>query len=174
MFELLIVGTFYSFFFNLGTSIYLNIVGTFSVSHGETPGTPVPYIMKSLTYFFLFSLQCWSTAMWKVSPLSNKLLLRKFLRTHCGKEVSTPDHKAFFKMEVSRTCKHCGTDKIHYTCSTGVTRNPCVCQREGRLAVALARGGLGRAGTHFLCRVWLLDLRMYKKRSQRSLFVFKY
>lgn len=36
-------------------------------------------------------------------------------------------------------------------------------QREGRLAVALARGGLGRAGTHFLCRVWLLDLLMYKK-----------
>lgn len=96
MFELLIVGTFYSFFFNLGTSIYLNIVGTFSVSHGETPGTPVPYIMKSLTYFFLFSLQCWSTAMWKVSLLSNKLLLRKFLHAHCGKEVSTPDHKDFF------------------------------------------------------------------------------
>ena len=101
--------------------------------------------------------------MWKVSLLSNKLLLRKFLHAHCGKEVSTPDHKDFFLMEMSRTCKHRGTDKIHYTCSTEVTRNPCVCQREGRLAVALARGGLGRAGTHFLCRVWLLDLLMYKK-----------
>jgi hypothetical protein len=34
--------------------------------------------------------------MWKVSLLSNKLLLRKVLRAHCGKEVSTPDHKDFF------------------------------------------------------------------------------
>lgn len=34
--------------------------------------------------------------MWKASPLSSKLLLRKFLRAHCGKEGSTPDHKDFF------------------------------------------------------------------------------
>lgn len=70
--------------------------------------------------------------MWKVSPRSfNKLLLRKFLRAHCGKEVSTPDHKDFLKMGMSRTCAQCGTDKIHYPCSTEQSQESLCAGQKG-------------------------------------------
>lgn len=39
------------FFFNFGASIYFNLVGTLSLSHGETPVVPAPFIM--LTYFLV-------------------------------------------------------------------------------------------------------------------------
>jgi hypothetical protein len=38
-----------------------------------------------------------------------------------------------------------------------------VCLRKWGLAIALARWGLDRSGTHFLCTFWLIDLHVYKK-----------
>lgn len=66
------------------------------------------------------------------------------------------------------------TNSITAVADNGHQEPPCMLERREAGSSFSHTRTVDRAGAHFLRTFWLLDLCVYKKRQQYSLFVLKY